>query len=73
MKFTQTLEFLQTTILKDWAAVLPQKIEQGFDFNRWGDLPRWQKAVEQLPEAKNVSVDLNQSAITLTGTTDQKQ
>lgn len=44
---------------------LPQLIEQGLNENRYGDLPRWQAALAQLPELPVSAVNINQAALSV--------
>jgi tRNA (mo5U34)-methyltransferase len=36
--------------LRQWAQTLPEQIEQGLSPTRWGDLPKWQGVLNQLPD-----------------------
>jgi len=44
---------------------MAQQIASGLDNTRHGDLPRWEKALSQLPEIAVAEVDLNVAAITV--------
>ena len=70
MIYDQTCSLLSQTPLKVWAEDLPAQIEKGFNEGRWGDLPKWRHAVEQLPVIENLSCDLDQKYITVHGDTD---
>jgi len=50
---------------KKIAVVLPELLDSGLCLKRYGDLPRWQQALNNLPDITNVSANLNQSAISL--------
>ena len=43
--------------LRDWGRNLPEQIARGLSTERWGDLPRWQAALAQLPALAPGSVD----------------
>ncbi|MCW9014170.1 MAG: tRNA 5-methoxyuridine(34)/uridine 5-oxyacetic acid(34) synthase CmoB [Gammaproteobacteria bacterium] len=51
--------------LEKWLNILPEQIKQGLDEERYGDLTRWQKALERLPEISLKSCDFNASAVTV--------
>ena len=48
-----------------WLEQIPEQISKGLDEKRYGDLPRWKSALEQLPNWQTNHYDLNQAAITL--------
>lgn len=52
---------LQNTALAPWLDTLPATIARHFNSERWGDLPRWQACVAQLPElsVKNIQLDVD--------------
>ena len=49
--------------LADWAKRLPVQIEKGLDPKRYGDLPRWQQALANLPELHPSSIDFNAARV----------
>ncbi|MDR9435566.1 MAG: tRNA 5-methoxyuridine(34)/uridine 5-oxyacetic acid(34) synthase CmoB [Thiohalophilus sp.] len=54
---------MANTLLADWAQQLPGQIEKRLDPKRYGDLPKWQAAVEDMPVVQPVSYDLNRAAV----------
>ena len=68
--YTQTLDLLSCTSLKEWADTLPSTLEECFNADRWGDLPKWQEAVQALPEFQPTYIDLNAPSITIEGDVD---
>lgn len=52
--------------LAPWAELLPQQIEAGLSIKRYGDLPRWQSALDALPPIPAAAVDLAQSRVRVT-------
>ncbi|MGK0441584.1 MAG: tRNA (mo5U34)-methyltransferase [Pseudohongiellaceae bacterium] len=66
-------EQLAQTDIAGWLETLPQQIEKGLDEKRYGDLPRWKKVLEQLPNCPVDDVVLNQSAIAVLGHTKPEQ
>jgi tRNA (mo5U34)-methyltransferase len=46
---------------------LPEQIRRGLDENRYGDLPRWKKVLEQLPNWQVDSTKLNQAQVEVCG------
>lgn len=63
MNYSSFLSNLEKTPLKPWLTHLSGQIEQGFDEARWGDLPDWRDALNELPDIKPSSINLNSSAI----------
>ena len=47
--FSAFLHYLDSSPLASWKRSLPSLLAQGLDCQRYGDLPRWQQLVEQLP------------------------
>ncbi|MDM3872002.1 tRNA 5-methoxyuridine(34)/uridine 5-oxyacetic acid(34) synthase CmoB [Porticoccus sp. W117] len=56
--YSPLIESISTGKLKPWAELLPQQIAQGLSQSRWGDLPQWQAALEQLPDIEPGTVEL---------------
>jgi len=46
-----------------WADILQDQLDTGLSHQRYGDLDRWQKALEALPEVTVDSVSLNNSSV----------
>ena len=65
----KSLEFLYAAMqeagLHQWLDILPAQVESGLDEKRYGDLPRWQLALDSLPEIALADYDFNASAITV--------
>jgi tRNA (mo5U34)-methyltransferase len=56
-----------TPAVAGWVEQLPAQIDKGLDESRYGDLARWKAVLEQLPSWHPESSNLNDSAITITG------
>jgi len=54
---------LEDTELSPWLETLPNIIESNFNPSRWGDIPKWMQAWEQLPDLTPTLVNLNHPAI----------
>ena len=67
MSYQSLFDLIKDTPLEPWLDTMEQQIESGLDSVRHGDLPRWQKALSELPEIGVDEVDLNASAITVKG------
>ena len=67
------LELLANTDLAPWLDTLPEQITQGLNEKRYGDLPRWKKVLAQLPDWQPEHIDLQQSAIRISGSTTNQQ
>ena len=46
-------------VLSHWAEQLPEQIRRGLDSRRYGDLPDWLNALDQLPDIHADSIELN--------------
>jgi tRNA (mo5U34)-methyltransferase len=53
------------SLLKPWAAILPQQLNALFNEKVHGDQQRWLDALESLPAVENVVADLQQDSIQL--------
>jgi tRNA (mo5U34)-methyltransferase len=49
--------------LAAWSEILAQQIELGLSAKRYGDLPRWQTAMAQLPDLHGDTIQLNASRV----------
>lgn len=64
--YSPLLEGLKDSPLSAWADALAQQLPDNLSVARYGDLPRWQQALAELPELDIESVDLDSRFITLT-------
>ena len=55
------------TELAPWAEVLPELIAKGMSLQRYGDLPRWLRALEELPPLQAASVHLDRPRVGASG------
>lgn len=55
--------------MSPWAKVLPQQIDSGLSHSRYGDLARWQKCVQALPDIRGDILTLNDSQVGASSTT----
>jgi len=65
MSYQSLFDLIKDTPLEPWLETMAQQIASGLDNTRHGDLPRWEKALSQLPEIAVAEVDLNVAAITV--------
>jgi len=63
MDITDLLADMRHGPLQAWAEQLPAQVAKGMDLKRYGDLPRWQAAVNALPQVHPAAIDLNTSCI----------
>jgi tRNA (mo5U34)-methyltransferase len=49
--------------MRRWAEVLPEQIASGLSHKRYGDLGRWQQALEKLPDIEVDEVHLNEPQV----------
>jgi tRNA (mo5U34)-methyltransferase len=49
--------------LEPWARLLPEQVARGLDGKRYGDIPKWQAALDQLPSVQPSRIDLNTDCI----------
>lgn len=61
--YDQTFQAIRESRLSSWAETLPQQVERCFDFQHWGDLPKWLSVMDQLPEIKPSAINLNSPSI----------
>lgn len=54
---------MEDTALADWAKRLPVQIEKRMDVKRYGDLPKWQTVVNDLPRLTPASVNFDRDAV----------
>ncbi len=66
--YTPLLQSFKGTRLEPWLAQLPEQIQQGLSSQRFGDLPAWLNALEQLPDLQTDQVEL-QTAVELGSST----
>lgn len=61
------IEYLQKSLretgMSQWADILPLQIEKGLSTERYGDLLRWQTALNNLPQIAPDRVELNSASI----------
>ena len=67
MSYQSLFDLIKDTPLEPWLETMEQQIASGLDNARHGDLPRWEKALSELPEIAVAEVNLNASAITVKG------
>lgn len=65
MSYQSLFDLIKDTPLEPWLDTMEQQIASGLDNVRHGDLPRWQKALSELPEIAVAEVNLDASAITV--------
>ncbi|MBQ0711808.1 MAG: tRNA 5-methoxyuridine(34)/uridine 5-oxyacetic acid(34) synthase CmoB [Porticoccus sp.] len=56
--FSPLLTAIADGPLEAWAKILPKQLEEAMSAERWGDLPGWQLALENLPQIKPSQIDL---------------
>lgn len=61
--YEKTFQLIQTSRLSSWVEILPRQVETSFDFQYWGDLPKWLSVIDQLPDIKPSKLNLNAPAI----------
>jgi len=65
IELDQLIKGVAGTELEAWGEQLPSQVEARMDSGRYGDLPRWKKALAALPEAKPSRIELNIDAVTI--------
>ena len=56
-KYQPLLDWLQDSPISDWGETLPDLLKSQLRRERWGDMPAWERCLEQLPEIDPLSVD----------------
>jgi tRNA (mo5U34)-methyltransferase len=64
MHYQSLYELIADSELQPWLELMPQQVAAGLDENRYGDLPRWRRALSALPEVEPGQCDFNAPAIT---------
>lgn len=59
------VERWKNSVLELWGEQLQAQIAQDFHHRRYGDLPKWEQALAQLPEIQPSSVNLQHDAVTV--------
>ncbi|MGI9285378.1 MAG: tRNA 5-methoxyuridine(34)/uridine 5-oxyacetic acid(34) synthase CmoB [Pseudomonadales bacterium] len=62
--YTLLIQRLQDTLLERWALQLSEQIAERLTAQRNADIPRWQTALQALPEINVSTVELNTPAVT---------
>lgn len=73
MNYQPFLQHLAQSGLPAWAEQLPAEIDRGLNPQRFGDLPRWQQALSQLPAIAVETSNLQDDTITIAGAATQSQ
>lgn len=60
-QYSTVLNYLIAEDKADWALKLRSQIEEGLSVERFGDLPRWVKALEQLPNIHPKDINLDKT------------
>lgn len=68
--YSPLLQGLEDTPLSAWAQALAQQLPENLSEARYGDLPRWQQALAELPVLDIAEVDLDSRFITLTSSSE---
>ncbi|MBT8148782.1 MAG: tRNA 5-methoxyuridine(34)/uridine 5-oxyacetic acid(34) synthase CmoB [Gammaproteobacteria bacterium] len=63
LDYQPCIELLQQHELPELAAALPAMLARGLDATRYGDMPRWQAALNALPELSISDCDMGASAV----------
>ena len=63
MDITALLNAMQHGPLRLWAERLPEQLAKGLDLKRYGDLPRWQAALNDLPSVQPDLINLNTACL----------
>ncbi|MFL0798522.1 MAG: tRNA 5-methoxyuridine(34)/uridine 5-oxyacetic acid(34) synthase CmoB [Cellvibrionaceae bacterium] len=69
--YSPLFDRLNHSPLASWLSVLPQQIAEQLHASRWGDLPTWESAYEQLPEVTAEAVTLD-TEVRVTGPCDDE-
>ena len=65
MNENRLYELMKGTLLEPWLALLEEQIQTGLSNEAYGDLPKWQEALQQLPNVKALNVSLDTEAVTI--------
>lgn len=73
MDFSAFLKHFENSPLASWLATLEQQIAAGLDPERYGDIPRWQQALAQLPPVPADPINLSSNTVTVNGVASSDQ
>ena len=61
--YSLLMQQLQQAEVPALAEALPALLAAGMDIKRYGDIPRWQRALDQLPELELSTIELNSARV----------
>jgi len=67
LNYQPLIEALQGTGLQRWADALQEQLPDNLSLARYGDLPRWLQALQELPAIAVESIDLNSAVVSVHG------
>lgn len=73
MDFSAFLKHFENSPLAPWLATLEQQIAAGLNPERYGDIPRWQQALAQLPPVPADPINLSSNTVTVNGVASSDQ
>jgi tRNA (mo5U34)-methyltransferase len=65
IELDQLIKAMAGTGLEAWSKQLPAQIEARMDSGRYGDLPKWKRALAALPEVSPSRIELDADAVTI--------
>jgi tRNA (mo5U34)-methyltransferase len=68
--YTALLTAMRDGPMAGWADILPAQIKKGLDTRRYGDLPKWQAALEALPAITPSTISIDTDTVTIGAATD---
>ena len=67
LNYQPLIDALQGTGLQRWADALQEQLPDNLSLARYGDLPRWLQALQELPAIAVESIDLNSAVVSVHG------
>ena len=61
--YRHLLEWIETSKLAAWSDTLPQQIAAGLSTQRYGDLPGWYQALNNLPQTRAETFDFTHEVL----------
>jgi len=63
LNYEPIYEMIRKSSLSPWLDTLPNQVENYLNGTRWGDLPKWIRAVQNLPDINPSSIDMSDAVI----------
>jgi len=63
INFSNFIHSISEGALSSWAKILPDEIKQTMSVKRWGDMPKWDIVINNLPQVSSTKIDLKNGVL----------